>query len=91
MQKLSKKNKISINDFESNLIRKNNGKQNPDESYKNKYHNQVGCSFGCKFVRVNDQFTKHFKPYLGQDVVDKFITSIVKKSNIVERNIAFAW
>ena len=32
-------------DFESILVPENNGNQNSDESYTNKYQNYVGCSF----------------------------------------------
>ena len=31
-------------DFESVLVPENNGKQNPNESYTNKYQKHVGCS-----------------------------------------------
>ena len=33
-------------DFKSILLPKNNRKQNPDESYTNKYQTHVRCSFG---------------------------------------------
>lgn len=32
--------------FESILIPGNNGMQNPDGSYANKYQNRSGCSYG---------------------------------------------
>ena len=32
-------------DFESILVPENNGNQNSDASYTNKYQNYVGCSF----------------------------------------------
>ena len=51
--------------FESISVPGNNGKQNPDESYTNKYQNHVGCSFGYKIVCVDDQFSKVYKLYLG--------------------------
>ena len=63
-------------DFRSILIPENNEKQNPDESYTNKYQNHVGCSYGYKLVYVDDQFSK---PYLGHDVFHKLITAIVKE------------
>ena len=44
--------------FESILVPENNGKQNPGESYKNKYQNHVGCSSDYKLVCVDDQVTK---------------------------------
>ena len=67
-------------DFESTLVLENNEKQNPDEYYTNKYQNHVGCNFGYKLVCVDDQFSKSFKLYLGQDAVHKFITSMIKGS-----------
>ena len=51
--------------FESISVPGNNGKQNPDESYTNKYQNHVGCSFVYKIVCVDDQFSKVYKLYLG--------------------------
>ena len=65
--------------FESILIPENSGKQNPDESYTNKYQNHVGYSFGYKVVCVGDQFNKHFKLYLGQDAIHKFMTNMIKE------------
>ena len=43
-------------DFESILVPQNNGKQNPDESYRSKYQKHIVCSYGYKFVCVNDKF-----------------------------------
>ena len=37
-------------DFESILVPKDNGKQNPDESYANKYQKQVACSYDYKLL-----------------------------------------
>ena len=37
-------------------------------------------SFDFKLVCVDDQFSKPFNSYLGQDAVQKFIASIVKES-----------
>ena len=43
-------------DFESILVPQNNGKQNPDESYRSKYQKHIVCSYGYKLVCVNDKF-----------------------------------
>ena len=67
-------------DFEIVLIPENNGKQNLDEIYMNKYQNHVGCSYGYKLACVDDQLSKPFRSYLGQDVVHKFISNMVKES-----------
>ena len=49
------KSKIPIDDFESILVQENNGKQNPDEYYKNKYQNHVAYSFVHKLICVDDK------------------------------------
>ena len=50
-------------DFESILVPENKRKQNPNESYTNKYQKHVACSFryGFKLVCVDDKFSKPFK------------------------------
>ena len=64
--KTEKKNYISIGvfDYEEQkhilipeeiiLVPEDNGKQNQDESFTNKYQKHVACSYGCKLVCVND-------------------------------------
>ena len=49
--------------FESILGPENNGKQNPEESYSNKYQKHVACIFGYKLVCVDDNFSKPFLSY----------------------------
>ena len=51
--------------FESILVPEDNVKQNPNESYTNKYQKHVACSYDYKLVCVNDKFSKSFKSYLG--------------------------
>ena len=63
-----------------NLVPENIRKQNSDESHTNKYHDHVGCSFGYKLVRADDQFTKPFVSNLGQYVIHTFIVNMVKES-----------
>ena len=58
-----------------------NGKQNPGESYTNKYQKHITCSYGYKLVCVDDKFSTLFKTYLGKDVVDSFINSMIEESN----------
>ena len=67
-------------DFQSILVPKNNGRQNPHESYTNKYQIHVGCSFGYELVFVDDKFSKPFKPYLGQDDVNELIINMMEGS-----------
>ena len=38
-----------------------NGKQNLNESYTNKYQKRVACSYGYKLACVDDKFSKRFK------------------------------
>ena len=37
-------------DFESILVPKDNGMQNPEESYKNRHQKHVACSYGFKLA-----------------------------------------
>ena len=67
-------------DFESMLVAEDNGKQNPEESYTNKYQKHVACSYGYKLVYVDDKFSKNFKTYLGEDAIHNFINSMIEES-----------
>ena len=67
-------------DFESILVPEDNGKQNPNEPYTNKYQKHVACSYGYKLVCIDDKFSKTFKSYLGEDAVYNFIRSMIKGS-----------
>ena len=48
-------------DFESILAPDNNGKQNLNKSYPNKYQKHVACSYSYKLVCVDDTFSRPFK------------------------------
>ena len=74
-------------DFESILVPENNGNQNSDQSYMNKYQNHLGWSFGYKLVYSDDQCSKYFKLYLDQIAVRKFITNMVKRTIYSSRMI----
>ena len=76
-------------DFKRILILENNRKQNLSESYTNKYQIHVGCSSGFKLVCVDDQFSKHFKSYLGQDAVHTFITTMAEESKYCSHVMKF--
>ena len=56
-------------DFGSILVPEDNRKQNPSESYTNKYQKLVACGYGYQLVCIHDKFSKLFKPCLGEDVV----------------------
>ena len=44
--------------FESILVLEDNGKQNPNEFYTNKYQKHVACSYGYTLVCAYDKFSK---------------------------------
>ena len=55
-------------DFESTIVPKGNGEQNPEECYTNIYQKHIAYSYRYKFVCV-DKFTRTFETYLGKDAV----------------------
>ena len=67
-------------DFESIVVPESNGKQNPNESYTNKYQKRVACSYGYKLVCADDKFSKPFKLYLGKDAAYNFISSMIEEN-----------
>ena len=67
-------------DFESILVPEDNGMQNLNESYTNKYQEHVACSYGYKLECVDDKFSKPFKSYLDEHAAYNFISSMIKKS-----------
>ena len=67
-------------DFESVLVLEDNGKQNQNESYTNKYQKHVACSCDNKLVCVYDKFSKSFKSHLGEDTVYKPFSSMIEES-----------
>ena len=46
VRKLWNKNKFTIKDFESILVSEDNAKQNPNQSYTEKYQKHIACSYG---------------------------------------------
>ena len=82
-------------DFESILVPEDNRKQNPEESYTNKYQTHIACSYGHKLVCVDDNFSKPFKTHLGKDPVYNFINDLIEESKycremIKKHNRAFS-
>ena len=71
---------IIYTDFEIFLVPEDNGKQNPEKAYTNKYQKYIACSYGFKVVCVDDKFSKSFKTYLGKDVVYNFINNMIEES-----------
>ena len=82
--KFMKKKKIKLPfiiyaDFESILVPEDNGKQNPEESYTNKYQKHTACSYGYELVCVDDKFSNPFKTYLGEDAAYDFINNMIEE------------
>ena len=69
--------------FEGILVPKGKRKQNPNDSYTKKCQKHVACSYGYRFVCVNDKFSKLFKSYIGENVIYNFVSSMMTKVNIV--------
>ena len=44
-------------DSENIVVPDNNRKQNPNETYTNKYKKNVCCSYDCKLVCTDDKFS----------------------------------
>ena len=63
-------------DFESIVVPEDNGKQNSNESYTNKYQKHVACSYRYKLVCVDDKLSKPFKSFISENAVYNFISSI---------------
>ena len=66
--------------LESILVPEDNGKQNPEELYTNKYQKHVDCSCDYKLVCVDYKFSKPFKSYLGEDAICNFINGMIAES-----------
>ena len=56
-----------------------NGKQNPEVPYTNKYQRHIAFSYDYKLVYVDDKISKPFKTYLREDSVDNFINSMIEE------------
>ena len=66
--------------FKVILAPEDNGKQNPEEPYKNKYLKHVSSTYGYKLIRVDDRLSIPFKSYLGEDAVYNVINSMIEES-----------
>ena len=66
--------------FESILVPEDNGKQNPKESYMNKYQKHIACSYGYKLAYVEDTFSKPIKTNSGKNSVYNFINNMTGES-----------
>ena len=66
--------------FETIVVPEDNGKQNLEEGYRNKYQKHFAWSYGYKLVCVDDKFSKPFKTYLGKDAASNFINNMIEES-----------
>ena len=62
--------------FESILVPEDNGKQNPNESYTNKYKKHVACSYSYKLVCVDDKFSWPFSIILRRRCSSQFLLAV---------------
>ena len=58
--------------FEIIWVPEDNGQQKSKRSYTNKYKKHIASSYGYILVCVDDNFSKPFKTYLGNDTVYNF-------------------
>ena len=80
--------------FESILVLEDNGKQNPKQSYTNKYQKHITWTYGYKLVCINDKFNLSFKISLHKDPVynftnnmmeeNKYCNEVIKKSILIK-------
>ena len=66
-------------DFESILKPEDNGKQNLEKSYTNKYQKHFAWSYSYKLACADDKFCKPFETYLGKHSVYNFINYVIEK------------
>ena len=66
--------------FKSILVPENYGKQNPEESYTNKYQKHIASSYDYKLVCADDKFSKPSQTYLGEDAVYNVINNMTEES-----------
>ena len=64
-----------------------NGKQNPEKSYTNKYQKHIACSYGYKLVCFDGKVGKLFKTNLGKDAVCNLINNMIEESNYCSKVI----
>ena len=65
--------------FESILVPEYNGKQNPEQSYSNKYQKYIAYIYDYELACVDDKFSRPLNTYLGKDTFYNFINSMIEK------------
>ena len=75
-QRKIKSSFIIYADFESISVSEDNGNQNPNEPYTNKYQKHVAYSYEYKLICIDDKFSKPFKSYLGEYAVYNLLAAI---------------
>ena len=92
------KNKVTVYNlcrFWKFLVPEVNGKQNPKESYIDKYEKHIAWSYGYKLVCADDKFSKPFKTYLGKDPVCNFINNMIEEikyfSEVIKEHFNILW
>ena len=54
--------------------------QNPEKSYSKYIKEMLLAVMVMHYLCFDDKFRKSFNPYLGEDIVYKFINSIIEES-----------
>ena len=67
-------------DFKSILVPEDNGKKNPEEFHRSKYHRHIACSHRHKSVCVDDKSSEPFKTSLGKKAIYNFINSMIEEN-----------
>ena len=44
-----------------------------------KCRDNIVCSYGYKLISVDDQYSKPYKTYLGDDPIDKYLNDMIKQ------------
>ena len=71
-------------EIESILVPEDNRRQNPNESYTNKYQKHVACSYDYKLVCVNDKNVVSFLNHTHEKMLFTVLLAVCsKKVNIV--------
>ena len=74
-------------DFESLLRRFRSNDKNGHNSYTEKYQDYIPWSFAYKVVRVDEKFGKKVVLYTGNNVVYKFIETVLEEYYYYRKNV----
>ena len=52
-----------------------------------KYQDHIVCIYGYKLICVDDQYSKWYKIYFGENAIDKFLIDVIKESEYCSKVI----